>query len=208
VLTTFNVAAQTGAAPWVRARALSAYLMIFQGGLAVGSAGWGLVAQFAGTRSALSAAGALMTAGLAVAHRHRVPQPKGTEPAPEAMGEPAVAVSPRLDEGPVLVTIDYRVDAADATEFLRAMYRFGRVRRRDGAYRWGIFHDLADTTRFVETFLVETWAEHLRQHRRATVADAELQEHVRSFHQGPGDPVVSHLIREGVETPRANRTTV
>ena len=34
--------------------------------------------------------------------------------------------------------------------------------RRDGAYAWGVFEDAADESRMVETFLVESWLEHLR----------------------------------------------
>ena len=44
------------------------------------------------------------------------------------------------------------------------------------------------------TFVVESWAEHLRQHERFTIADRTAEEQVRAFHVGAESPKVSHLI--------------
>jgi hypothetical protein len=74
------------------------------------------------------------------------------------------------------------------------MRALGRVRRRDGAMRWGLFSDTANPGRFFETFLVESWTEHLRQHERVTVADREVENQARSFQIGGKPPIVSHLI--------------
>jgi hypothetical protein len=73
----------------------------------------------------------------------------------------------------VLVTVEYRVEAQNAKPFLEAMHRYGRVRRRDGASRWGIFRDVDQADVYLETFLVTSWAEHLRQHERLTRGDSE-----------------------------------
>jgi hypothetical protein len=51
-------------------------------------------------------------------------------------------------------------------------------RRRDGAVTRGLYRDLSDPIRFVETFVVESWLEHLRQHERVTVADEGLRPEV------------------------------
>jgi hypothetical protein len=59
---------------------------------------------------------------------------------------------------------------------------------------WGLFRDAADPARYVETFTVESWAEHLRQLERMTVADRELQSVARAFHVGSEPPVVTHYI--------------
>jgi hypothetical protein len=45
----------------------------------------------------------------------------------------------------------------------------------------------------VETFLVESWLEHLRQHERVTNADRVVQDAVHGFHTD-GAPKVTHLI--------------
>jgi quinol monooxygenase YgiN len=93
----------------------------------------------------------------------------------------------------VLVTIDYRVRPESREEFLSALEKLGEQRRRDGAYAWGVFEDAANEGRFLETFLVESWLEHLRQHERVTKADSALQSMIYSRHID-GTPQVTHYI--------------
>jgi hypothetical protein len=106
---------------------------------------------------------------------------------------------PELEQGPVLVTVEYRVEAQDAKPFLEAMHRYGRVRRRDGASRWGIFRDVEQADVYLETFLVTSWAEHLRQHERLTRGDSELEQRLRSHTRG--EPIVRHLIHADKNDP-------
>ena len=75
---------------------------------------------------------------------------------------------------------------------LAAIHQYGRIRRRDGAFRWGIYRDLEDADRYVETFLISSWAEHLRQHERATAADREAEERLGPYVTGV--PNVRHLV--------------
>jgi hypothetical protein len=76
------------------------------------------------------------------------------------------------------------------------MHEMEIVRRRDGAIDWGVYQDVADSRRWLETFVVESWVEHLRQHARITVADRALQELVYKLLDG--EPTISHLIaRDG-----------
>ena len=74
-----------------------------------------------------------------------------------------------------------------------ALAKLEHERRRDGAYAWGVFEDAAQEGRIVETFLIESWMEHLRQHERVTKADRLLQEEIRRFNRS-GDPKVTHFI--------------
>jgi hypothetical protein len=106
---------------------------------------------------------------------------------------PIVAGEIGHDRGPVLVTIEYRIDAKNREPFLSALERVAQQRRRDGAYAWGVFEDTAEQGRMVETFLVESWLEHLRQHERVTNADRVLQDAVLQF-QAEGPPKITHLI--------------
>jgi hypothetical protein len=106
---------------------------------------------------------------------------------------PIVASEIEHDRGPVLVTIEYRIDPKDREPFLAALKKLARERRRDGAYAWGVFEDSADLSRMAETFLVESWLEHLRQHERVTNADRVLQDTVHRF-QIEGAPKITHLI--------------
>ena len=45
-------------------------------------------------------------------------------------------VQPEFDAGPVLVTVEYRLNRVRTDEFLEAIHEYGRARRRDGAIRW------------------------------------------------------------------------
>jgi hypothetical protein len=105
---------------------------------------------------------------------------------------PVVAGEMDHDDGPVLVTVDYRVDPKSREAFLTAIGRLATQRRRDGAYAWGIFEDAAERGRFLETFLVESWLEHLRQHERVTNADRALQDRIDGLLTDK--PKVTHLI--------------
>ena len=96
------------------------------------------------------------------------------------------------DAGPVLVTVDYQVEAGHREEFVDALQRLSRQRRRDGAYAWGLFESATTPGRYVETFLVESWLEHLRQHERVTRADRLLQAAVQKLVRG--EPEVMHFI--------------
>ena len=79
----------------------------------------------------------------------------------------ASATTDLEDIGPVLVTVEYDIAPARASDFIKVMRRYGRIRRRDGAYEWGIFRDAEKENCYLETFLVHSWAEHLRQHARS-----------------------------------------
>jgi hypothetical protein len=105
---------------------------------------------------------------------------------------------PAPDQGPVLVTVKYVIDPAKAPAFLREIYKYQRVRRRDGATRWGVFSDTESPDVYLENFLVDSWAEHERQHYRFTVADRELEKRVLSYALKPVE--VKHYIsaREGL----------
>ena len=86
----------------------------------------------------------------------------------------------------------YVIDPAKAPAFLDEMYRYQRIRRRDGAARWGIYYDTENPNVYLETFLVDSWAEHERQHDRFTVADHEIEKRVLSYALEP--TTVRHYI--------------
>ncbi len=198
-LSSFHVAAQTAVPAWVRARALAIYLVSFAAGTAGGAALWGAVAGRVGVPAALiaAAAGALIAAAATWRVSLESADPAGSDrlewPDPPTHG----AVDP--ERGPVMVNVEYRIDPRNAREFTAAMNELARVRRRDGASSWGLFGDAADPGRYIEFFLVDSWAEHLRQHDRATVADREVSERARRYHVGAEPPRVSHLIAPGRE---------
>ena len=100
----------------------------------------------------------------------------------------------------MLVTVEYEIDAKDSDEFLMALEQFSRVRRRDGASRWAVYYDTEQPTRYLETFIVDSWGEHLRQHTRLTQADREIEERVDRFAANPAE--VRHFIYARRKNPR------
>jgi hypothetical protein len=169
-------------------------MLIFQGSLAAGSAVWGAIGERAGLETALVSAGVGTIVTMALGLFSRLPDaPADLSPWNHwRMPVPVAGAAPDLDDGPVLVTTEYIVDARQIDEFLEAIQEYGRVIRRDGASQWGVFHDTETPHRYVATFLVHSWAEHLRQHERQTAADREVDERLRRSVKG--EPTVRHFI--------------
>jgi MFS family permease len=195
VQSTLGAAAQLLLPTWARARALAYFQLVFMGGQAIGAVAWGAVAEAYGLAAAfLVPAGGLVLAALVglllvpLRSSHDVRHSELPWPHPPAMGWAP-------DAGPVLVTLEWEIRAAEVPEFLAVMREIGRARRRTGAALWGVFQDAEDPGLFLETFTVSTWHEHLRQHvERGTVADAALEIRARSHLASRTDPVVRHLV--------------
>jgi len=194
-LSLFNVLVLNHAPDWVRARVLAISTLVFQGAVALGSATFGALATRFGVGASLLYAGLGTVAMTALALF--LPLPETTVDLTSwnhwrlpATGDSALPTDD--DFGPVLVAVEYQVPSQEVAEFLKAARQQGRIRRRDGAQRWGIFRDMETAERYVETFTVASWAEHLRQHDRFTRADRETEERVRRF--ALAEPKVRHLI--------------
>lgn len=197
LLSTFNVAAQSALPSWVRARALALYLVVFFGAMAGGSALWGALAARAGIPIALVTSAIGVVAGLGLARRFPVHGGEGVDLAPSVhFPAPQVVGIVDHDRGPVMVTLEYRIEPSGAAEFAALMDEIRVIRERDGAFFWGLFVDAADRQRYVESFLVDSWVEHLRQHDRVTVSDRVILERARRFHVGEQPPIISHWIAD------------
>jgi hypothetical protein len=179
---------------WVRARVLAVFILVFQGGMAAGSAVWGAVGQHAGVPTSLMWAGlgAMATTGLGLLWK--LPDTTMDVTPWNHWRMPVIpdGLEIGLESGPVLVTVEYLVDRGHASDFLKAMQHYERVRRRDGASRWGIYRDTEHPDLYVETFIVHSWEEHLRRHERITRADQALEERIGSY--ASKEPKVRHLI--------------
>jgi MFS family permease len=194
VISLVSALVQSLAPDWVRARIMAIFMLIAQGGMAGGSAVWGIVSVRAGVTTAFVWAGLGTIATTALGLVARLPDTTADVSPWVHWRMPAIVqdTAPDMDQGPVLVTVEYLVPRQNTSEFLRAMHRYGRVRLRDGASRWGIFRDLEHEDVYVETFLVSSWAEHLRQHERSTRADREFEDRIRTYTQGEWK--VRHLV--------------
>lgn len=198
VLSSLNVSAQLSLPAWVRSRGLAVHLTVFFGSMTLGSILWGAVGNATGLPLALliAAAGALL--GIVATRGFRLQGDQAPDLGPSAhWPQPIVAEGVDTDHGPVLVTVEYEIEPEDGPAFAAAMQALGEERRRDGAVFWQLFTDAENTRRRVETFMLESWLEHLRQHERVTRADRAVQDRVRAFHRGDGPPRVTHLVASG-----------
>jgi hypothetical protein len=194
VMSSLNSGLQLALPNWVRGRGLAYYLVVFQGAQAVGAVIWGTVADRSSVTTALLAAGAVLAVAAVVGLRTPMPETSRLDRTPSAhWPAPELTFSPDAADGPVLVTLTYRVAEDDAVAFAESMRHVGRSRRRNGALRWELFRDGGDPTRFVESYLVGTWAEHRRQHEdRLTGADRRFEE--EAHRHVLGAPEVAHLF--------------
>jgi MFS family permease len=194
VLATLNVSAQIVLPEWVRGRGLAAYVTVMFGALAIGSVAWGELASRLTLATALFVAAGGMLAAAPLLRRWKLQAHRGLDLTPSMHWPPPITVDGVSDDcGPVLVTVEYQIAPKDQDAFLATIRRLGRGRKRDGAYRWGIFEDTAHEGRWIETFMVDSWLEHLRQHGRVTKADKLVEDEVQRF-QTHGQPTVTHLI--------------
>ncbi len=202
VLTSLNVSMQVALPDWVRARGLSIFVMVFFGSMSVGSITWGQTATLLGLPAALALAAAGALVAIPLTWRWKLQQGSGLDLAPSThWPAPLVDGEVAHDRGPVMVTIEYRVEPIQAEAFVATLDELSHERRRDGAYAWGLFEDAAQPGRYLEYFLVASWLEHLRQHERVTRADQDIQTRALVFHTGPTAPVVSHFLAPGIANP-------
>jgi MFS family permease len=195
VLSSLNVSAQVALPDWVRARGLSVFITIFFGSMTLGSMAWGQAAGQFGIPTALLTAAGGATLAAVLSWPFKLQQGAGLDHTPSAhWPEPILLSDHARDRGPVMVTIEYQIGAAERAAFLAAMRDLAEARRRDGAYAWGLFEDAARPGRFVEHFFEESWLAHLHHHERVSEADRDLQARVRAVHRGPDDPKVTHFV--------------
>lgn len=193
LLSSFHLAAQSVAPAWVRARAMSVYLLTFFGAATVGSLCWGYLGRGLGVRQVLMVSGVLLLIGTVTAWLAplRTGETFDHEPS-HHWPDPDVKVEVPLNHGPILVTVEYKVATQDSANFIQAMEKIRRIRYRNGVLRWGLYMDLADPTQFREVYLEESWAAHLRSHERVTAYEFEVAQHAYNYHRGEEMPLVFH----------------
>jgi MFS family permease len=195
LVSNFNTIVQTVVPSWVQARALGMYWMIFIGGNAIASYVWGVVADNAGVPITLMIVGIGLIVSVPVMWRIPVKDGIGLNMSPALCWKGTHGTPEQGQEvGPVFVTRNYRVDQRREREFLDAMQEVERLCLRDGAIDWRLIRDVDDTSRFVEVFIVDSWAEHLRQHERITVSDLGIEEKVCSFRITDTSSSVRHFV--------------
>jgi MFS family permease len=195
VFINFNVAVQTAVPAWVRGRALSFYLLTFQGILALDGALWGWLAGVVGTPQCFAIASGGLVIGLIgirffpltvnddLDHTRPTDWPYAHDHLPT-----------EIDDGPVLVTVEFFIAPENVPAFRDLMHQLREQRLRDGARRWRLYHDMEDPERFVELFRLDSWADHLLQVERLTVDDLRVRSAVFALHKGPEKPRARHYL--------------
>jgi MFS family permease len=201
-LSTFNIIVQISSPRWVVGRALAIYQMLTFGGLALGSWLFGELAQRDGIRTALIAAGVLMTLSTALGTKLRLPRVTGLnlDPFRKTLMPPNMTSEVVPQSGPVVITVEYHIAPEDRDAFMLLMREMRRIRRRDGARHWILLQDIDDPSRWTERFQSATWLDYLRQRQRFTMADREVSLRLHAFHRGEQMPKVRHLLER---TPTA-----
>jgi predicted MFS family arabinose efflux permease len=193
MLTSLNVSAQVALPDWVRGRGLAILLTAIFGAMTVGSAVWGQIAGVAGLPIAhfVAAAGALLA--IPLTWRWKLQTAIGIDLTPAMhWHKPVANHKVENNEGPVLVTVEYRIDPKDRVAFIEALDELSHERKRDGGFAWGLFEDTIDKGRFLETFLIESWLELMHQHERVTNADRLFEDEIRRMLAN--DPHITRLM--------------
>ena len=207
-LSQFNVTVQIRTPRWVVGRALAIYQAAAFAGLSAGAWGWGLGAARFGLHASLTVSCALLLATTGLGYLVRMPTTRPIKADGErdyAARRPNLPLA--LSSGPVVASVEYRIDAADVQGFLAAAARLRRTRRRNGARRWALLQDAAHPEVWIERFEVPTWLDYLRLIEHLTGVDISVAERVRGFHRGDASPMTRFLLAHvpeggGTEQPR------
>lgn len=195
VMSSLQVAAQASLPDWVRARGLSVFMMVFMGGMAIGSLIWGYLAKRYGIESSFIAAAGGLLLGILGTWRYSISGYERVDFTPSQHWPlPILDQAPQHDQGPVMVTIEYHVDSDKLSEFHTLADQLQKIRKRDGAYYWEIYQDTAHVQHYIECFMVESWLDHLRQHERVSVSDKALQEKISSCFVAGSITTIKHYV--------------
>jgi MFS family permease len=194
-LSSLNATMQIALPGWVRARGMSAYIFAFIGAQAIGSIAWGFLGAHLGLPRTLGFSALILVAvGASVwllpLHDHTAHLDRTVV---NNWPTPTLDFEPSPTDGPVLITVSYHVEPSKVAAFVTASAQLERSRRRTGGSAWRLYRDGAVADRYVETFTVRSWGEHLRQHdERWTGSDHDVLIAVRDL--AVGEPEVRHLL--------------
>jgi predicted MFS family arabinose efflux permease len=191
-LSTLNSLYQLTLPGWVKARGMSFYTIVFQGGNAIGSAVLGVTAEHLGLSRTFLIAGAGLALGPVAGLRYRFQSISPLELQPAGDWPQPLLAADEPPGGPVMVTVEYRANEGFEDDLVAALEDARFSRRRTGASHWRVWQDAADPGRVVEQFVVASWSEHLRQHERVTVRDQERLDKIRSMTDPDHPTTVTH----------------
>lgn len=194
IWTLFNIGMQLSAPRWVAGRSLAAWQASFSGGLAIGSWGWGRLADAVGVEITLLVSAALMLLLPLLGRWLTMPRAAERGEAAEALSDPEIRLPLTHRSGPLVVEIEYRVASEKARAFHNVMQDVQLYRQRNGAYGWSIARDIADPELWTERYHCPTWLDYLRQRNRWTQSERALDNQAMAFHEGPEPARVRRML--------------
>ena len=203
LISTYNTAVLSIVPSWVRGRVMSVFMLVFFGPFAIGSALWGFLGSWLGITPTLALTSFFTGLGIIGTYRMYFSESHGIDLTPSEHWPPFTGdAEPALHEGPILVVAEYSIDPEHLEEFLKAIGALRTIRMRDGAFRWNLFKETGSGQRFIESFLVESWADYMRQQERFTVSDGGVADLVRSCQKGGEPVIIRHFVAQPVKKNR------
>lgn len=205
-MTLFNVTIQLSSPRWIVGRTLSLHHIGVYGGLALGSATAGVLAEQYNITTALYVASAILICGGFVGLLIPLPQVSGLDLDPsDKFKEPNLALDLQKRSGPITIMIEYEIDEDNRAEFLTAMAIRRRNRIRDGARKWALLRDLENPNIWSESYYVATWEGYIRHNSRQTNADLDNIKKLSTLNKYGGKLRVSRKIQRQPSQVRSNQ---
>ena len=195
------VAGQRAMPDWARGRMNAVHMMVSQGGIALGGVLWGWAATAFGVETALLGGAILLVGSLVLILPLSINFAQNLEldPAPLRALHNFPNV-PNPEDGPVTITMEFTIRPEDREEFLSLMTKVRLMFLRNGASLFRVDETLEEPGKFRTEMLVNSWAEHLRQHARITREENELFSKAMAMNANGNTPPIRHYLP-------ANRTS-
>src|SRR5215210_2417606 len=197
ILSKFYTIGIKSAPKWIGARVLAVYLLILNGGLAVGSVIWGTIANTFGISITLSIASLALGATIIARKRYSTTLLDDLDftPASDHWSlPPELSVNPSQSDSQALITIDYKIDPKLSDEFERSVRELGRILKSEEIAYWELFQDPSDIGHYLEIRIADTWTDHMRQHERVTKNVQVMEDRIRVLLKDGPQPIISHYI--------------
>ncbi len=203
ILSRFYTIGMKSAPKWIGARVLAVYLLVLNGGLAVGSIIWGTIANTFGIPITLSVASLALGATIIASKRYSTTLLNDLDftAASDHWSLPSeLTVDLSQNDSQALITIDYKIDPKLSDEFEQSVRELGRILKSEGMAYWELFQDPADIGHYIEIRIADTWTDHMRQHERVTKNVQIMEDRIRLLLKDGPQPIISHYI--GKSTPK------
>ena len=198
ILSTFYTIGIKSAPKWIGARVLAIYLLVLNGGLAVGSVLWGTVANVFGIQITFLVASLALAATIIAKKRYSsslLDELDFTPVSDHWSLPPQSSVDPSQHENQALITIEYKnIDPNLANEFEHNIHELGRFLKSEGMAYWELFQDPADSSHYIEIRIADTWTDHMRQHEYVSKNIQVMENRIRALIKDCPQPIISHYI--------------